>query len=164
MNEDFNMETDHASNEKRSRFSSVRPYLQIGVVVFGALVALWGFAGLLFVFPTMPQSESGFAEGLALIIFGLYFLGGFVILSLGLLIPQTETSGIQFTTRQRKLLGYGATAPIVGILAVPVVVQLVAPYFEPIQSVLFVGVLGFIFTGPLATVIVIVTKIHSWLR
>ena len=158
------METDHTSVKRSSRFGSVRPYLQIGIAVFGTLVALWGVAGLLFVFPTMPQSESGFAEGLALIIFGLYFVGGFVILSLGLLIPQTETSGIQFTARQRKLLGSGATAPIVGILAIPVVVQLVAPYFEPIQSVLFVGVLGFILTGPLATVIVIATKIRSRFR
>lgn len=45
----------------------------------------------------MSTSESGFTGGLVIIVYGLYTLAGFVIMSVGLLIPQRTDDGIHFT-------------------------------------------------------------------
>lgn len=148
--------------ERRSLSRSLPAYVQIGTAALGTLVLLWGLYGLIFVFGTMPQSESGFAEGLALIIFGLSTLAGFVILSAGLLIPQGDASGIQFTPRQRKLLGYGVIAPIVSVVLVPVWIQLGSPLPEPVEMVGVAVLLVLLVSGPIATLFAIGSKLRSW--
>lgn len=140
---------------------SLRPYLQLALAALGTVVLLWGLLGLAVVFPSMSQSESGFAEGLALILFGLAFVGGFVVLSVGLLIPQRDTAGIQFTRRQRKLLAYGAVVPVTGVIAIPVFLQLAPSFVEPVQPILVAALVVVILSGPAATLLALVSKLRS---
>lgn len=151
----------HAAGTGRFVPSTARSFLQLGISAVGTLLILWGLFGLALVFPSMPQSGSGFAEGLALILFGLSVLGGFVTLSVGLLIPQNETGGVQFTSRQRRLLAYGVVAPVTGVLAIPVVLQLAPAFVEPVRPILVGALVAFALTGPLATLSTIVTKVRS---
>ena len=144
-----------------SRFRSVSAAFQLGLTVAGTLMIFWGLFGLAVVFPSMSQSESGFAEGLALILFGLAFVGGFVVLSAGLLIPQQATAGIQFTRRQRKLLAYGAVVPVVGVIATPAVLQLAPSLVEPAQPILVVALVVVVLSGPFATLLALVSKLRS---
>ena len=62
--------------------------VQVGLATIGTIVILGSLAMAGVMLVTMPPSESGFAEGLAVIVFGLYTLVGFIILAAGLLIPQ----------------------------------------------------------------------------
>lgn len=156
------METVESAEDGPRGSTPIRAVLQVGVAGLGALILLWGLFGLVFVFGTMPRSESGFAEGLALILFGLFFLAGFVVLSLGLLVPQREDSGLQFNGRQRRLLGYGVVAPIVGLVAVPLTIQLAPASLDSIQMIVVGTLVGFALTGPLATLVVVGSKIRSW--
>lgn len=151
----------HTTGAGRFVPATLRSLLQMGIAAVGTLLILWGVFGLALVFPFMSQSESGFAEGLALILFGLSFLGGFVTLSVGLLIPQTGTGGAQFTSRQRKLFAYGVVAPVAGILTIPVVIQLAPAFAEPVRPILVGMLVAFALTGPLATLYAIVTKFRS---
>lgn len=154
----------HVVSMGRERFASLRAALQLGLSLLGMLVLLWGVFGLLVVLPSMPRSESGFAEGLAFILYGLYFLGGSVILGLGLLIPQRGGTGIPFSRRQRRLLSYGVLAPVAGLVAIPIVIQLAPAALEPVQPALLLGLLLFALTGPLATLVVLASKLRSWQR
>lgn len=140
---------------------SIRSYLQIGIAAIGAAVILWGLAQFAFVFGTMPRSESGFAEGLAIVVFGLYVLVGFILLSLGLLFPQQEGDGIQFSQFQRRLLAYGAVAPIVGVVLVPIGATFAPPILEPLTSLFVVVVVALLVSGPLATLVAIGGKLRD---
>ena len=146
----------------RERFDSLPAVLQLGLSLLGTVAMLWGVFGLLVVLPSMPRSESGFAEGLAFILYGLYFLGGFVILALGLLIPQRHGTGIHFSRRQRRLLSYGVLAPVAGVVAIPLVIQLAPAALEPVQPAVLVGLMLFALTGPLATLVVLASKLRPW--
>ncbi|AUX09884.1 hypothetical protein AArcSl_2260 [Halalkaliarchaeum desulfuricum] len=144
------MSTSILSKERTGR--SVRAYLQLGVATLGTIVILWGLYGFTTI-PSMPRGESGFAEGLAILFYGVYVLGGFVVLSVGLLIPQRDGSGIQFSAQQRKLLAYGVVAPIVTVLTIPVGATLLPPLVAPVISVLVIVVAVLIVSGPLATLV-----------
>lgn len=148
----------------RQRFDSIPAVLQLGLALLGTLVLLWGLFGLVVVLPSMPRSESGFAEGVAFILYGLYFLGGSVILALGLLIPQRDDSGVQFTRRQRRVLFYGVLAPVAGVVAIPLAIQFAPAALESVQPALLLGLLLFALTGPLATLVVLASKLRSWRR
>lgn len=150
------------SDNKRPVDRSLSAFLQLGVAILGALVALWGVYGLVVVLPGMPTSESGFAEGLALILYGLYFFVGFVVLALGLLIPEPGRGGIEFSHRQRRYLAYGILAPVAGLAAIPVLAQLGPAILEPFEAGFIVGFILFALTGPLATLYVIATKVRNW--
>ena len=138
-----------------TRSRSTRAYLQLGVAGLGTLLILGSLVVFAAVFAVMARSESGFAEGLAILVFGLYVLVGFVVLASGLLIPQRDDSGIRFSSRQRTLLAYGAVAPIVAVLAVPIGASLAPPLSAPVISGLVVGLVGFLLSGPLATLYVV---------
>lgn len=152
-----------STHSTASTARSVRAYLQFGVATLGAVVILWGLYGFTTVL-SMPRSESGFAEGLAILFYGLYVLCGFVVLSAGLLIPQHDRGGIRFSARQRWLLAYGVVAPIVSVLAVPIGATLLPPLTEPVSSVLVAVVAGLALSGPLATLAVLGSTLRSRVR
>lgn len=142
---------------------STRAIFQIGLAGLGSIIILGSLGLFMIMFAGMPASESGFAEGLAIIIFGVYVLAGFVILAIGLLIPQLD-GGIQFSARQRKLLLYGAVAPIVSVLLVPVGATLAPPLSDPVQTAAVTVLIGAILSGPLATLTAIGLKLNARLR
>ena len=109
----------------------------------------------------MPQSDSGFAEGLAIVVFGLYVLAGFVVLAVGLLIPQCGNEGIRFSPRQRKLLVYGAIAPVVSVLLILIGATIAPPLAESVNFVLVAVLVGLILSGPLATLSVVIVKLKE---
>lgn len=152
------MSTFTLSKDRTAR--SVRAYVQFGIATLGTVVILWGLYGFTTIL-SMPRSESGFAEGLAILFYGVYVLGGFVVLSTGLLIPQHDDSGIQFSTRQRQLLAYGVFAPIVSGLAVPIGATLLLPRTEPVVSVLVAVLAVLLVSGPLATLVALRLMLRS---
>ena len=123
--------------------------------MIGGVIAIISAGWVAFMLAVMPRSESGFAEGLAVIFGGIGFLIGSVILAFGLWLPQTSGSGIQFTARQRWLLMYGFVVPIAGVIAIPVIAITVPPLPETIGMAGRLAVLGIILSGPAATIGVI---------
>ena len=142
---------------------SPRGVVQVTLVALGTIVILGSLAmaGLLFI--TMPSSESGFAEGLAILVFGLYTLVGFIILAAGLLIPQRSDDGIHFTRTQRTLLAYGMLVPIVSVLAIPIGTTLLPPLSSGLTSLLVYGLAVLIMSGPLAILLTIGMKLHQYI-
>ena len=138
-----------------TRSRSTRAYLQLGLAGLGTLLILVSLVVFAAVFAVMTRSESGFAEGLAILVFGLYVLIGFVVLASGLLIPQRDDSGIRFSSRQRTLLAYGAAAPIVAVLAVPIGATLAPALPGPVHSALVAGLVVLLVSGPCATLVAI---------
>lgn len=138
-----------------------REAVQLVGAVLGVLAIGWSLVWIAFVIGTMPQSESGFAEGLAIILGGLYFLAGFVLLAVGLVIPQREGEGIRFSSQQRRLLKIGVLAPIAGVLAIPIGATLVPPVPWLVHSVLVAGLVGLLISGPIATIVAIGRKLHA---
>ena len=136
-------------------------YLQGGLAALGAIIVLASIVTFGAIVSSMSPSESGFAEGLAIVLFGLYVIAGFVILAGGLLIPQRETHGIQFTSRQRTLLVYGLLAPIIGVVLVLLATTFAPPLLDPLRPLLVVGLIGFLCSGPLATLVAIGLKIRD---
>ncbi|TYT61249.1 hypothetical protein [Natrialba swarupiae] len=134
---------------------SVRASLQFGIAALGAIVILGSLVWFAAIFVTMPKSDSGFAEGLAIGVGGLYVVAGFVVLSVGLLIPQHGTGGIRFSRGQRTRLAYGAIAPIVSVLLVPIGATVAPPLTAPVTSVLVAVLGGLLLSGPLATLSVV---------
>ena len=143
---------------------SPRAVLQIGLAALGTIVVLGSLVWGGWVFAQMTPSESGFAEGLAIILTGLYVLAGFVVVAIGLLIPQTDDDGIQFSSRQRTLLTYGAIAPIVGILMIPIGAMVAPPVGGPVLTILVTGLVGLICSGPLAVLLAVGSKVRSAMR
>jgi hypothetical protein len=143
---------------------SKRAGLQLGLAALGIVVILGSFVRFATVFTAMPPSDSGFAEGLAIMLFGLYMLAGFVVLAAGLWIPQREDDGIQFSPRQRTLLAYGAVTPVVSILAIPIGITIAPPLSTPVNTALVALLVGMIISGPLATAVVVAMKLRSALR
>ena len=143
---------------------SIRAAVQLGLAALGTVVILGSLLSFATVFIAMPPSESGFAEGLAIVVFGLYALAGFVVLAAGLWIPQRGDDGIQFSSRQRTLLAYGVVAPIVGVLAIPIGSTLAPPLADPLRSVLVVIVVALILSGPFATLSAVGMKLRSAYR
>ncbi|MWV39071.1 hypothetical protein [Natrialba sp. INN-245] len=140
---------------------SIRASLQVGIAALGAIVILGSLVWFAAIFVTMPQSDSGFAEGLAIVVGGLYVVAGFVILSVGLLIPQHGTGGIRFSRGQRTRLAYGAAAPVVSVLLVPIGAAVAPPLTEPVTSVLVAVLGGLLLSGPLATLSVVVGTVKE---
>lgn len=141
---------------------STRASLQLGIAALGTIVILGSLARFTTIFVAMPQSDSGFAEGLAIVVFGVYVLAGFVVLAVGLLIPQRGNDGIRFSPRQRKLLAYGAIVPVVSVLLIPIGATVAPPIMEPVNSVLVAVLVGLILSGPLATLSVVIVKLKEW--
>ena len=141
---------------------SIRASLQLGIAAIGTIVILGSLARFATIFFAMPQSDSGFAEGLAIVVFGLYVLAGFVVLAVGLLIPQRGNDGIRFSPRQRKLLAYGAIAPVVSFLFIPIGATIAPPLAEPVNFALVAVLVGLILSGPLATLSVMIVKLKEW--
>ncbi|SEG71594.1 hypothetical protein [Halobellus limi] len=139
---------------------SFRAYLQLGLAVLGMVVIIWGVFGLA-TSVSLPRSDSGFAEGLGIIFYGVYVLGGFVVLAAGLLVPQRDDSGIRFSAHQRKLLAYGVVAPIVSVLVIPIGATVSPPLTEPVIDVLVAVLAALILSGPLATMTALGLKLHS---
>lgn len=140
---------------------SLRAIVQLGFAVIGLLIVLGSFIVAAIALAMMPSSESGFAEGLVFIVFGLYALIGFVVAAIGLLIPQREGSGIHFSRRQRLLLTYGILAPIVSVLAIPLGSIFVPPVSEIMTSILVYGLVALLISGPLATILAMVSKVFD---
>ncbi|AUX10032.1 hypothetical protein AArcSl_2410 [Halalkaliarchaeum desulfuricum] len=140
---------------------SFRAALQLTIAGLGGLSIVGSILWFVVVFVTMTPGESGFAEGLAILVFGLYALAGFVVLAAGLWIPQREGEGIQFSTRQRKLLAVGVVAPIVGVLAIPIGATIAPPLSQPVISVLVAALAVLISSGPIATLLAVGSKLRS---
>lgn len=147
----------------RGAARSARAYLQLGVASLGVVIILWALYGVVrFLF--VPRSDSGFVEGLAILFFGVYALGGFIVLAVGLLIPQHDESGITVSPRQRKLLAYGVIAPIVSAIVVPIGATILPPLPDPVLSVLVVGVAVLVLSGPLAVLVTLGSLLRSHTR
>lgn len=140
---------------------SVPAALQLGIAGLGAALILWSALTFVRIFLAMPPSESGFAEGLAILVFGLYVLLGFAVVALGLWIPQREGEGIQFSGRQRRLLAYGAVAPVPSVLLVPIGATLAPPLAGPVLSVAVAVLVGLLCSGPLATLVAMGLKLRE---
>lgn len=140
---------------------STRATLQLGITALGTIVILGSFVAFAAIFVAMPQSDSGFAEGLAIVVFGLYVLVGFVVVAVGLLVPQRDDDGIRFSPGHRKLLAYGAIAPVVSVLLVPVGARVAPPLSGPVNSVLVAVLGGLLLSGPLATLSVVIAKLNE---
>ncbi|WP_331234017.1 hypothetical protein [Natronorarus salvus] len=143
---------------------SGRASLQIGLAVLGTLLILGSLVWFALVFTAMSPSESGFAEGLAIVVFGLYVLVGFVVLAAGLWIPQRDDDGIQFSPRQRRLLAYGAVAPVASVVVVPIGATISPPLTEPVLSILVACLVALVLSGPLATLLAVGLKLRSRIR
>lgn len=140
-----------------------RGILQLGLATLGVLVILGSLVAFAITLSAMTLSESGFAEGLAILVYGVYVLVGFVVLAVGLLIPQNDGDGIQFSPRQRKLLGYGAVAPVASVLAIPIGATVVPPLAGSVHSLLVSGLVGLFLSGPLATMLAVWSKLREWI-
>ena len=140
---------------------SVPAALQLGIAGLGTALILWSVLTFVRILLAMPPSESGFAEGLAILVFGLYVLLGFAVVALGLWIPQREGEGIQFSGRQRRLLAYGAVAPVGSVLLVPIGATLAPPLTGPVLSVAVAVLGGLLCSGPLATLIAVGLKLRE---
>ena len=156
-------------NDRMNQFSrvsdwmaaqSVRGILQLGVAALGGLIILGSLGLFALVFVAMGRSEDGFAEGLAILVFGGYMVVGFVVLSAGLLL-QPRGGGIQFSRRQRRLLIYGAIAPVISVILIPAGAVLVPPLSPIVHTVLVAGLAGLILSGPVATIVAIVFNIRN---
>lgn len=156
-------------NAKSSGFAgfvprSGRAALQFGLAALGTVVILGSLLVGSVVFASVVRSGDSFAGGLAIVVFGLYVLVGFVVLAAGLWIPQRADEGIQFSGRQRRLLAYGAVAPIAGVFAVPVGAAVAPPLPGPVQSVAVAVLVGLLLSGPVATLLAGGWKLRSALR
>ena len=140
---------------------SLRAALQFGLAVLGAVVALGSLVVGTVVLAVVTLSGDAFAGGLVILVFGVYALAGFLVLAVGLWIPQREREGIRFSPRQRRLLAYGAVAPIAGVLAVPIGATVLPPLPGTVYSVLVAGLVGLLLSGPVATLFVVGSKLRS---
>ena len=140
---------------------SGRAVLQLGIAVLGTVVILGSLVSFAITFVAMSPSNSGFAGGLAIMVFGLYVLIGFIMLAIGLWIPQREGEGIQFSSQQRTLLAYGAVAPIVSVLLIPTGARIAPTLTEPLISVVVAVLAGLVLSGPIATLAAIGSKIKN---
>jgi uncharacterized membrane protein len=137
-----------------------RAYLQLGLAALGTVVIVWGLYGLATA-SSMPGSDSGFAEGLAIVFYGVYVLGGFVVLGAGLLVPQRGDRGIQFSARLRRLLKYGVVAPLASALVILIAGTFSPPLTEPVLSVLVAVLAALVLSGPVATLAALGLKLRS---
>lgn len=135
--------------------------LQLGLTIIGLLVILSSIGIATIMLTRMPPSESGFAEGLVFLVFGLYTLVGFIVFAVGLLIPQRDADGIHFTQTQRRLLGYGVIAPLVSVLSIPVGATVLPPLPLGVNSLLVGGLVGLLLSGPLAIILAVGLKLRQ---
>ena len=140
---------------------SPRGLVQLFVAIIGLLVILGSILMATITLAVMSPGESGFAGGLVIIVYGLYTLVGFVILAVGLLIPQRANDGIYFTRTQRRLLAYGVISPIVSVLAIPIGATLLPPLTSSVTSLLVMGLGALILSGPLAILLAIGMKLRQ---
>lgn len=148
----------------RHRLTSIRPETgraaaQLVGATLGAMIIGGSAIWFLFIFATMSRGESGFAEGLVLLLGGLYVLFGFVVLAGALAIPQRQGEGIHFTRRQRAGLIYGTIAPIASVLAIPVGATLLPPLPAPVHTALVAVVIVFVLSGPIVTLLVLARRL-----
>jgi hypothetical protein len=137
-----------------------RAYLQFGLAALGIIVIVWGLYGLTTA-SSMPGSDSGFAEGLAIVFYGAYVLSGFVVLGTGLLVPQRGDRGIHFSARLRRLLTYGVIAPVAGVLVILIAGTISLPLTEPVLTVLVAVLAALVLSGPVATLAALGLKLRS---
>ena len=153
-------------NRLSARFGHLVPrstqgMFQFGVAAIRTIVILASLLMAGITLAIMTPSESGFAEGLVFIVYGVYALAGFVILAVGLLIPQRGDDGIHFTRTQRRLLAYGVVAPIVSVLAIPIGATVLPPLSDGATSLLVMGLIALILSGPLAILLAVGTKLRQ---
>ena len=150
----------HASLS-RVDLRSARSAAQATIAALGALIILGSTLVFGLIFAVMSRSESGFAEGLALIVGGFWILVGFIVLSVGLWIPQREGEGIRLSRIQRTCFLYGVLAPVIAILSIPIGARLLPPLEADAISILVTGLALLIISGPLATVVGIGLKLRN---
>lgn len=140
------------------RVSGLRPILQVALAAVGGAIAALGLVGMV----TVPfLVGDGFAGGLAILYYGVHALVGFVLLSVGLLVPQPANAGIHFTAGQRTLLVWGAVGPLLSVLGYLIGVNALPPLSGLVHTAtigLFVVVL---LSGPLTTLLVIGWRLRS---
>lgn len=152
------MSTDIRSDGTTAEWA--RAYLQLGLAALGMVVILWGLYGLTTAI-SMPGSDSGFVEGLAIVFYGAYVLIGFVVLGAGLLVPQRGDRGIHFSARLRRLLTYGVVAPLASVLVILIAGAFSPPLTEPLLSVLVALLAALVLSGPVATLTALGLKLRS---
>ena len=145
----------------KTQSRSIHATLQLGIAGLGAVVILGSLAWGTIVVVSMPSSESGFAEGLAVLIALGWVVVGFVVLAGGLSIPQRGTGGLPFTRRQRTLLAYGVVAPTVAVASIPIVTAIGPPLSEPVRSVAVAGLVLLLLSGPLATLTAVIAMLRN---
>lgn len=136
----------------------LRPILQIALTGIGGAIVALGLGGM----ATMPfLIEDEFAGGLAILFFAVHTLGGFVILSAGLLVPQPMNVGFHFTDEQRKLLFWGVIGPIFGVLAYLIGINVLPTLSGPVYTAA-VGLFSVVLlSGPIATLTALGLKFRS---
>ena len=158
----MNSRINHITSGWKNRIpQSSRGLIQLALAALGVVVIVGSLAIAMLTLASMASSESGFAEGLVFIVFGFYALVGFVILGVGLLIPQQYDDGMHFTHRERWLLAYGVIAPIGSVLAIPIGATILPPLPGTVTSALVLGLVGLILSGPLAILVAITMKLRN---
>lgn len=138
--------------------SSHRRIVQIALAAVGGAIAVLGLAGMVIV-PVLL--EDGFASGLAILFFGVHALGGFVLLSTGLLVSQPEHVGVHFTAGQRKLLIWGAVGPLLSVLGYLVGIAVLPPLRGLVHTATIGLFVVFLLSGPFATLVAIGLQFRS---
>lgn len=138
--------------------SKPRQILQIVLAAVGGAIAALGLVGIV----TVPfLLEDGFAGGLAILFFSVHALGGFVLLSVGLLVPQPTNAGIHFTVGQRKLLTWGTVGPLLSVLGYLIGINVLPPLSGLVHTVIIGLFVVVLLSGPLATLVAIGLKLRS---
>lgn len=142
-------------NETGSR---LRLILQIALAAAGGAIAALGLFGAVTVTFLV---EDEFASGLAVLLFGVHALGGFVLLSVGLLVPLPANVGIHFTAGQRKLLIWGAVGPLLTVLGYLIGITVLPPLSGLVHTATLGLFVVMVLSGPLATLVAIGVKLRS---
>lgn len=106
---------------------------QLPVAMTGAGLAALGYRKLV----TLPPPGRGglFGPGIAILFLALVIWIGLFGLPLGLLIPQAGGYGIEFTSAQRRLLGWTVITVTIGPL-VGIVLAFVTPWIVVVRRIL----------------------------
>lgn len=141
---------------------STRAVVQLLLITAGSILIITGLLGLAYM---LVISDLGtFVGGLAILYFSPYVFAGFVLLSLGLILPQKAEEGIHVNRFQRKLLIWGIIAPVIGFLSIPVGSIVLPPLPPVVLAVLIGGIFGILVSGPLATLTVVGMLLKSTSR
>lgn len=135
----------------------LRSIIQAVLVAGGGLLMVAAVVGILLI-PRPPAGASGFAEGLAVLFLAVHGIAGFVLFTIGWLIPDAR---VNFATNQRYLLAWGLIAPISGVAAVLLIGPMSLPFGPAIIDGLVTLLTLLFLSGPIAVAIALAWRYRS---